>query len=524
MSFATPAWLFGLLLVPVIWYLHRTGPILRRHPVASLDAWRDARLEAIQAGRRRRADPAWIRRAAIAVLLSLALAGPTLPRGPESVTLWVDDSLSMQTRQSGRTRLERGLDVAATALGASGVRDVETRALGSPWRAAAGRGVPDRAAMTSRAGRSEPQLPDPAQLDRSRSHWLLTDGADASVNAWLAAAPVARVFQVAEDSRNVGITRLSARPQPADAMALAIQVQLFNAGDGVETRRVVVTTDAGVIGAQEISIEAGATATISFDGRAPARSVEARLSPTDALTEDDTVSVDTSSIGLVATIVDTACPSAVLRAIRAHPALRAATASDARLVVDCGGATSANAALPRVRMASGAPEAIDGSRLRWTPGVADRLSSTPLEWSLRSRGRIDAAGRTDSVLLETGTAPLIVLRHGPPRVVETALDFAAQEIANEDALPLLVGLLVDVAMDEELLSRSAAGGHGVLASKIGPLETLQARAATAPPVDTRESTFLLPLLLLAIALLVWDAGVLGRRLVRETSRQARSAQ
>ena len=116
MNFATPAWLFGLLLVPVIWYLHRTGPILRRHPVASLDPWRDARLEAMQAGQRRRADPAWIRRAVIAALLSLALAGPTLPRGGERVTLWVDDSLSMQTVQSGRTRLERGLDLAATAL------------------------------------------------------------------------------------------------------------------------------------------------------------------------------------------------------------------------------------------------------------------------------------------------------------------------------------------------------------------------------------------------------------------------
>ena len=265
MSFSTPAWLFGLLLVPVIWYLHRTGPILRRHPVASLDLWRDARLEAMQAGDRRRADPAWIRRAIIAASLSLALAGPTLPRGGERVTLWVDDSLSMQTRQSGRTRLERGLDLAATALRASGVHDVETRVLSSPMRVGAGLGPSDRGTITSQAGRHEPRLPDPAQIDRSRSHWLLTDGADASVNAWLAAAPVARVFQVADDSRNVGIARLSARPQPADATALAIQVQLTNAGDRAESRRVVVTTDAGVIGERDVSIEPGSTATIPFD-------------------------------------------------------------------------------------------------------------------------------------------------------------------------------------------------------------------------------------------------------------------
>jgi len=124
MSFSTPAWLFGLLLVPVIWYLHRTGPILRRHPVANLDLWRDARLEAMQAGDRRRADPAWIRRAIIAALLSLALAGPTLPRGGGRVTLWVDDSLSMQTGQTGRTRMERGLDLATTSRRATGLHDV----------------------------------------------------------------------------------------------------------------------------------------------------------------------------------------------------------------------------------------------------------------------------------------------------------------------------------------------------------------------------------------------------------------
>ena len=524
MNFATPAWLFGLLLVPVIWYLHRTGPILRRHPVASLDLWRDARLEAMQAGRRRRADPAWIRRAIIAASLSLALAGPTLPRGGERVTLWVDDSLSMQTRQSGRTRLERGLDLAATALRAAGVRDVETRVLSSPMRVGAGLGPSDRGTITSQAGRREPRLPDPAQIDRSRSHWLLTDGADAGVNAWLAAAPVTRVFQVTDNSRNVGIARLSARPQPADATALAIQVQLTNAGDRAESRRVVVTTDAGVIGARDVSIEPGSTATIPFDARAPVRSVEARASPTDALAEDDTVAVDTSSLAPVATVVDPTCPAAVLRAIRAHPALRASGDSDARLVVDCGGATSASPALPRVRVASGAPEAIDGSTLRWAPGFADRLPRVSIAQSLSSRGRLEAAGPADSVLLEAGTEPLIVLRAGTPRIVETALDLSAPEIANEDSLPLLVGLLVDVAMDEDLLSRSVAGGRGVLASKVGPLESLQARPDIAPSARSRDSTLLLPLLLLAMAMLMWDVGALGRRLMRETGRPARSAQ
>jgi hypothetical protein len=523
MSFATPAWLFGLLLVPVIWYLHRTGPILRRHPVASLDRWRDARLEAMQAGRRRRADPAWIRRAVVAALLSLALAGPTPPRSGERVTLWVDDSLSMQTRQSGRTRLERGLDLAATALRAAGVTDVETRALSNSMRMGAGLGPSDRGTITSQAGRHEPRLPDPAQLDRSRSHWLVTDGADGDINAWLAAAPVTRVFQVADNSHNVGIARLSVRPQPADTTALAIQVQLTNAGDRAESRRVVVTTDAGVIGARDVSIEPGSTATIPFDTRVPVRSVVARLSPADALAEDDTVSVDTSSLTPVATALDPTCPAAVLRAIRAHPALRASGDSDARLIVDCGGAVSASPDLPLIRVASGSPEAIDGSALRWAPGFAETLPRASISPSLRARGRLEAAGPADSVLLEAGPEPLIVLRKGPPRIVETTLDLSAPEIANEEWLPLLVGRLVDVAMDDDLLSRSVAGGRGALASKVVPLDSLQARFASTPSAQSRDSKLLLPLLLLAMALLLWDVAALGRRLLRDTGRPARSA-
>ncbi len=93
MGFAAPAWLLGLLLVPVMWYLHRTGPVLRRHPVESLALWRAAEARPDSPGARRRPDPAWIRRAAICSLLAVALAGPTLPRPAARVTLWIEPRL-----------------------------------------------------------------------------------------------------------------------------------------------------------------------------------------------------------------------------------------------------------------------------------------------------------------------------------------------------------------------------------------------------------------------------------------------
>jgi hypothetical protein len=79
-------------------------------------------------------------------------------------------------------------------------------------------------------------------------------------------------------------------------------------------------------------------------------------------------------------------------------------------------------------------------------------------------------------------------------------------------------------MQQDLLSRSVAGGRGALASKVVPLDSLQARSESSPSVQSRDLALLLPLLLLAMAMLMWDAFALGRRLLRETGRPARSAQ
>ncbi len=234
MTLATPAWLLGLLLVPAIWYLHRSGPILRRHPVASLDLWQDDRARAAQAGERRPPDSAWLRRAAILTLLCIALAGPQWQRPAARVTLWVDDSLSMQTVEDGETRLGRGLRLAQAALRETAVHDVIVRPLSDPARAYPSVNAVTMQAIESRAGTREPQLPAPDALAPARAHWLVTDGADEGINAWLGNTAVERVIQVASSSRNVGITRVTLRPQPADPQSGAIQILLRNGGSEPE--------------------------------------------------------------------------------------------------------------------------------------------------------------------------------------------------------------------------------------------------------------------------------------------------
>ena len=65
---------------------------------------------------------------------ALALAGPSLDRSAARVTMWIDDSLSLSTVESGQTRLARALDEASAALRADGVVDLEVRTLDQPVR------------------------------------------------------------------------------------------------------------------------------------------------------------------------------------------------------------------------------------------------------------------------------------------------------------------------------------------------------------------------------------------------------
>jgi hypothetical protein len=518
MSFAAPAWLLGLLLVPVIWYLHRSGPVLRMHPVENLDPWRDSSASANQAGQRRKPDPAWIRRAAIAALLSLALAGPTLPRASVPVTLWVDDSLSMLTDESGEPRLQLGLAQVAAALRDSGVSDLEVRALSRPWRALRGTDASKLDLRVDPTGADEPHPPDAAQLDRSRAHWLLTDGADASVNAWLAAAPIARVFQVGNATRNAGIAALAVRAQPSQSDAAAIQVQVTNGGAVSESRRVEVATNAGPAGSADVSIEPGGTATISFEAAIDAGTVTARLSPADSLHADDNASVATAVLQPVLVAVDASCPAAVARAVRTHPALHESGAADARLAIQCGATHGAHAPTPRVWLHDGATATIDASTLSWSSTNDGTVPVLPVEFARRTRGRIEPPGAHDVVLLESRGAPLIVLRPGPPRVVETSLDFSSPDAAAEAAVPLGIGFLADLALDQRLLDRTARAGRGAAASRVAQVAPLQSGGAERPLHQSRDDTLERPLLWLAMLLLAWDAALLARRLLRERRR------
>jgi len=514
-GFATPAWLLGLLLVPLIWYLHRSGPSLRRVPVASLELWRDMPTPAAQAGRVRRPDPAWRRRAAVAALLSIALAGPQWPQATPRVTVWLDDSLSMRARDGDLSRLEQGIELARTAARAASVRDLVVRPLSDPARSYARLDAALLGSPEGAPGASEPRLPPPEALRSDRVHWLVTDGADAAVNAWVAEAPVASVLQVTGQARNVGLTRLSARMQPGDSSTLAIELQIVNGGDGPESRTVEVTSGAMSIGSHTLELAPDESVTLEFISAVAAQVVTARLAPADALADDDVLMVDTTTIAPLPVALTGACPESIERAVRVHPAFEVARNLPPRLLFECGDA-GARPAVPAVRFVSGLPIAVDPTALAWSSS-ADRLREQ-LTGRLpgRASGSLVRSDEADQVLLAADGLPLIVARGGTSRVVETALDVTAPDYASGPGLPLLVGALADLALDMPLLARIASADRGAQASRVTPQPGAVVAERSDAPAATTELP-VTPLLLLALALLAWDSLLAARRLARERS-------
>jgi hypothetical protein len=516
LSFATPAWLLGLLLVPVIRWLHRGGAPLRSVPVASLAIWRKAATAGPSAGERRPPDPAWRRRALAAALLSVALAGPRSAAPVERLTLWVDDSLSMLTREAGGTRLEIGLAKVAAELAARPGVEVEVRTLGNPWQRQDGLSPEAIAALVRDAGQREPAAPPAGLLRADRRHWLLTDGAGAELLDPIAGSSYSRVFRVGEVTRNAGIVRLSARRSLADRERLDLELQVSNGGDTREERVAVLATGSGEVMRASLTLEPGASTTVSAVAPMSA-GVQARLEPGDALAEDDTLGLDARPLLARRVAADPACPAAILAALRTHPALTITEATaEADLAVECGGtAGSTTTTIPRLRFVRDRlPEPVDAP-LAWSASVSETQRVSLDSLKLRTGGQLAPPVRGDVLLLAAGSVPLIVERRqdGAP-LIETAIEAEALE-PDRPVAPLLVSLLVDRALDTSLLDAVAVNARSERAIAVVPREDAMPIATASAGTALQSRPWMRPLIVAVALVLLWELAALLRRWRRE---------
>jgi hypothetical protein len=288
---------------------------------------------------------------------------------------------------------------------------------------------------------------------------------------------------------------------------------VLNGGGERATRTLQLLAGGRPLEARTIELEAGAAGTFGFFTPAAGSTITAQLSPSDALAEDDALSVDPSALARLAVRLDTRCAKPVHRAVQTHPALRLTDGGDAQLAIDCTAAPGPTN-IPHIVLASGATTDLGAATLLWSGSAASlqqRLVGQPLT---RARGALAAPADRDVVLLASGATPLLILRDGSPRVVESALDVEAPGFAQGPGLPLLLAALADVALDSALLGQTVSTNRGddasqVMPQDVAPLPSLAAPAPDAAPLDLR------PLLLLALALLGWDLWALARRLVRD---------
>ena len=135
LAFASPGWLVALLLIPLLWWLHRFHEPERWHAVAALFLWGDGHGDGEQRRLAARAQPIWLLRALLLGAVILALGGlHSTGRPVEAVTLWNDDSPSMFALESGGSRMRQALLEVERQLAKRQFTVVTLRSLADPGR------------------------------------------------------------------------------------------------------------------------------------------------------------------------------------------------------------------------------------------------------------------------------------------------------------------------------------------------------------------------------------------------------
>jgi hypothetical protein len=509
LTLAVPGALALAALVPLIWWLHRARPHGEPLEVASLVLFRQqsGSPPSIEPRPADRPDRAWIRRALLVLALTGSLTGMREPTRTPPVVVWIDSSPSMQTRERGATRLQTALANLDRELAGRGVREVTLRSLGRADLALRERVPFDARRVALRMPAGAPILPEPAALDRSAEHWLVTDGTDEAVFRWLSVAPLAHVVPAGILTENDAVTLLAYRPSLLGNGCGDAIVTVYDAGLSTSRRRLDLTAPpCAATGSSasappaytDLTLQAGQTQTLHFSvGRPPLR-IEASLTPADALPDDDRLALEVTRPLTERVAVDPACGRGLEAAVQADPAVVAAPPQDAQLLVDCS-LRWPDSALPRLIVHPAAlPQA-----LLW-----------PLRWHWRPGPR--AEGR---VLSSPAGRPLAVLRPGPPRTLATVLDLQDGELAARSEYPLLVASLLDATAGEVLTERLLHTAHAPADARIAPDTAALARWQRAhrgsrAPLAAHGSVDLTPAMLsLSVLLAVWELAAAARALV-----------
>lgn len=520
-GFINPLWLIALGLIPLIRWLHRWQSPLSSWPVSALFLWKNPTADQ-QAGKEKRPpEPAWRRRALAAAFMITALSGPYLQSESRSLTVWIDDSLSLGTIENGSTRLETLFARLASALEEHDPawEEITLRSLTNPGRAqhySAG----DFGAIDPddwQAGRSaEPANLTIPFLTAQSSHWLLTDGATQDVHTWAQQASLQRVIQAGVQTENSALTKLAVRRGLGEADRLDVLVAIHNAGLDADTRQLEIRDGQKLLQTTDVSLKAGETFYWQAQLAVSGKSISAFLQPSDYLDHDDMLTVDLGQLEPVSTHVDETCGPALMRALSTHPRLKIEnSATMASLLVTCQPNFIMNEAQPiaQIRVVTAPTERIAEAPTWFSyEGVFQHLS-LPGEWLSAATWPDDITFSETKIILRAGDQPLVALHdrgNSLPLIVYTVIDMGHPLFIAQAEYAAFVATLVDLASGRLLLDEVISSSRDPLQSNIRPtpvnaklMRSTPVQQATAKPLS---SVFIIA----ALLLLALDAALLVR--------------
>jgi len=507
-DFLVPAWLTGLILIPIVWWVHRLGEAEKAVNVSASFLFGAPADESESGHSLPPANPLWLLRATLLGLLVLALAQPLWTRPARHVVVWFDDSLSMRAEEANGIRhavAARSLDAALAEAGVAEAQLSSLSGLREPLAVAMPAG-PERVAAIERwaASGATGSLRMPVALPRNKENWLVSDGADRRLGPWPDEVPLANIIAVGTETENVAITKLMGRRSLQQDDVLEISVLVHNLGVQAADRSLGLEVGGDLLSRQELRIAAGDVVHLDFQVPAGSDSVVASLSPGDALAQDDTLEISLNVLRPVVVGLDSRCGSHLGAALRAHPGLdvRTATERDQELAVHCG-RSPAPTSVPSIFVAVGGDSVPVTGRLRWhrnIPGLSDLpLNRMPL------RVNTESARAPSEFTLLSALEPrlsLLDLRAGSLNVF---MDVQSGSMAENSLYPLLVNTLVELALGRAVLDPVVRSERSPGDSSIARRTLPEPAAATT--VGTTAGTDLAPWLV-ALALLLLAADIL----------------
>lgn len=518
-EFAAPLWLAGLVVVPLIWWLHRLRQPQQAIPVSALFLWQGSPADPGAGPVPQHSDPRWLLRALLYTVLLLVLADPGLP-GRQPLTVWFDVSASMQARENGTSRMSLAIAKLLTALRQRAAGDsITVRPLGNPAAALqlpAARPGQWRDLLADWAATVRQDTPRrPASLPAGEEHWVVTDGSDPELNAWLASSPASRVIRVGDNTANSGLVRLALRRSLESPQRLLGLLSMHNYGPAAVERRLEVLADGQPIHTTAVMLEAGQTRHHDFSLPATRGVLQARLTPADALPSDDRLLLARDAFQPVAVSAGDGCNDRLRDALAAHPglALRDRGAADdsggRALLLDCGGRASVHNA-PVLVTHPGASYVPVGEAPHWH-ARAGRLRDLWLDAQWLAVNPSATADGRRLPLLSAGPTPLLLADDLPGRI-DILIDLENPALARRPEYPVLLGGLAGLALGRDLLDPVVVARHDPRESAIRPTLAASAEAATRLPGKSHGRSDLAPhLIVVAMLLLLADLWLRPRR-------------